>query len=646
MVKQRQRGIVTTFRIPSNDQLDKTTIEIGGPIANTHVYLLDEQRRLVQVGAVGEIYVGGPTLGRGYLNRPESEKFIPNPFSNDSGDRLYKTGDLARYRPDGSTEFVGRLDDQVKIRGMRIELGDVEAALIGCPGIKEAAVVPGEDESNNRRLIAYVVSKSGEVSTTSALRSFLSAKLPEYMIPSAFVVLDALPRLPSGKLDRLALPAPDYVRPELDRPHVAPRTSLQLQLLNIWQTVLAVGGIGITDNFFDLGGNSLSAMYLLNHVNKVFGKGLSVASLYMAPTVEEFASLMEHQRQPVTTTSLLTHKTSNVPAVQEPSYLVELQRGEGQTAIFCFMFSGGFKGEFATFAGMAPLIGRRYTFYGVIARGTDGKLNSHGSVEEMAAAYIQQIKTAQPQGPYFLIGECFSAPVAYETARQLLNQGDRVAMLAFLDARVPGTTMNRILGSRITARVRYTQAILSETSIYIRYRIIRDEVEVTRKTHGGKGWLRHLFMRIGKTITKKTLRQPVLPLDKTQSSGTSATMSGSDERKSKQLHRAAKNYGLAVRRYECRPYAGKITILASTEFLDSNPTMGWRHVRDLQIHEIPGKTRNVFPREQADGGRLSEGDHREKPSRKRNAPDKLTRSTVRESCAALLSSGTFRPCDA
>ena len=126
-------GIVTTFRIPSNDELDKTTVEIGGPIANTHIYLLDEQRRLVQVGAVGEIYVGGPTLGRGYLNRPEStaEKFIPNPFSKDSGDRLYKTGDLGRYRPDGSIEFVGRLDDQVKIRGMRIELGDVEAALIG-----------------------------------------------------------------------------------------------------------------------------------------------------------------------------------------------------------------------------------------------------------------------------------------------------------------------------------------------------------------------------------------------------------------------------------------------------------------------------------------------------------------------------------
>lgn len=282
-----------------------------------------------------------------------------------------------------------------------------------------------------------------------------------------------------------------------------------------------------------------------------------------------------------------TPQNSSVPAVQDPSYLVELQRGEGQTTIFCFMFAGGFKGEFATFAGLAPLIGLRYTFYGVIARGTDGKLNSHGSVEEMAAAYIQQIKTAQPKGPYFLVGECFSAPVAYETARQLLNQGDGVAMLAFLDARLPGTTMNRILGSRITARVRYALAILRETSIYIRYRIIRDEVQFIKKTQG-KGWLRHLFMRIRKKVSKKTLGQPALHLDKALSSGTSTTMSGSAERVSKQLHRAVKNYGLAVRRYECRPYAGKITILASTEFLDSNPTMGWKHVRDLEIHEIPG----------------------------------------------------------
>ena len=182
-------------------------------------------------------------------------------------------------------------------------------------------------------------------------------------------------------------------------------------------------------------------------------------------------------------------------------------------------------------------------------------------------------------------------------------------MLAFLDARVPGTTMNRILGSRMPARVRYALAILRETSIYIRYRIIRDEVQVIKKTHG-KGWLRTSVHEDTKTISRKTLRQPVLPLDKTEPSVTSATMSGSSVRTSKQFHRAFKNYGLAVRRYECRLYAGKIIILASTEFLDSNPTMGWRHVRDLGILRFPESTKRISARK-ADGGRLSERDHRE-----------------------------------
>ena len=404
-------GIVTTFRIPSNDQLDKTTVEIGGPIANTHVYLLDEQRRLVQVGAVGEIYVGGPTLGRGYLNSPEftAEKFIPNPFSNDLGDRLYKTGDLARYRPDGSTEFVGRIDDQVKIRGMRIELGDVEAALIGCPGIKEAAVVAGEDEAKNRRLIAYVVSKNREVSTTSALRSFLSAKLPEYMIPSAFVVLDALPRLPSGKLDRLALPLPDSARPELDRPHVAARTSVQLQLVRIWQSVLAVGGIGITDNFFDLGGNSMAALYLLTHINKAFSKKLPLAVLYQAQTVEELAHVLDNDNPSVSWSSL-----------------TPLQANGSRPPFFWL------HGELSD-ATLPRHLGPDQPVYGLLNQSADGKPARYRTVESIAAHYLSEIRTIQPKGPYFMGGFCFGGLVAIEIAQQLRAVGDEMAFLVVMD---------------------------------------------------------------------------------------------------------------------------------------------------------------------------------------------------------------------
>ena len=589
-------GIVMTYPIPADDPLELKIVPLGKPIANASTYLLDEQGRIVPTGNLGEIHIGGPGVARGYLNLQEAtaERFLPNPFSSLSGDRLYKTGDLGRCRADGTIEFVGRVDDQVKIRGIRIEPAEVNSVLGEHSDIKDSVVIGRTDEDNDRRLVAYVVPHEGRSVGSGALRTYLGEKLPEYMIPSAFVSLETLPRLASGKIDRHALPAPNRVMPEASSLMVPPRTDMERQLLDLWRAALGIVSISIFDDFFALGGNSLSAMNLLNQVNEVFGERVSVASLFLAPTVLEFASLMEHQRQPVTTTSLLTQKAYSVPAVQmqDPSYLVELQRGEGQTAIFCFMFAGGFRGEFSTFAGLAPMIGRRHTFYGVIARGTDGQSNAHRSVEEMAAAYIQEIKTAQPQGPYFLVGECFSAPVAYETARQLLNQGDGVAMLAFLDARVPGTTMNRILGSRITARVRYGLAILRETSIYLRYRVIRDEVQVIKKTHG-KDWLRHLFKRIGKNLSKKTSIHAVA-WGKTQASGTSSTMSGSADRTSKQLHRASKNYGLAVRRYECRPYAGKITILASTEFLESNPTMGWRQVRDLEIHEIPGKHETYY----------------------------------------------------
>ena len=219
---------------------------------------------------------------------------------------------------------MGRLDDQVKIRGVRIELGEIEAALTECPELKETAVVAREDENNNRQLIAYVVAKPGEEApTTGALRKFVGARLPEYMIPSAFVVIDALPRLPSGKLDRHALPAPDQSRSRWDL-FVAPRTALERELTNIWQVVLAIGVIGITDNFFDLGGNSLSALILLTRIDKTFGKKLSLPILYQAPTVRELAALMDGDQQPISSVSLFPLQ----PYGSRPPFFLAARRNE------------------------------------------------------------------------------------------------------------------------------------------------------------------------------------------------------------------------------------------------------------------------------------------------------------------------------
>ena len=292
-------GIVATYPIPPSDHLERKTVPIGGPIANTQIYLLDDQECPVPVGAAGEIYVGGPGVGRGYLNQPEltAERFVPNPFSNEVGDRLYRTGDLARCRPDGSIEFLGRIDHQVKIRGFRIEPGEIEAVLAQHPGVGENTVTAREDEPDNKRLVAYVVPRGGRAPVTGELlRNFLREKLPEYMIPSVFVMLEALPLTPSGKVDRRALPVPDQNRPELKEAFVAPRTPAEKVIAGIWAEVLGLERVGIHDNFFELGGHSLAAVEVISRVINAFQVEPSLRSVFETPTVAGLAEVIQQAK--------------------------------------------------------------------------------------------------------------------------------------------------------------------------------------------------------------------------------------------------------------------------------------------------------------------------------------------------------------
>ena len=234
-------------------------IPIGRPIANTQTYILDNHLQPVPVGVAGELHIGGVGLARGYLNQPAltAEKFIPNPFSNKPGTRLYKTGDLARYLPDGNIEFLGRLDHQVKVRGFRIELGEIEAVLNQHSAVQENVVLVQEGDSVDKNLVAYVVLHKGYSPTINDLRDFLKQRLPEYMTPRFFEFLDVLPLTPNGKVDRRALPAPGSNRPELKEKFVEPQTPTEDVLAAIWADVLGVDRIGICDNFFELGGHSL-----------------------------------------------------------------------------------------------------------------------------------------------------------------------------------------------------------------------------------------------------------------------------------------------------------------------------------------------------------------------------------------------------
>ena len=270
-------------------------VPIGRPAANVRIYLLDAYLQPVPIGVPGEIFISSASMSREYLNRPDltREKFIPNPFSSEPGALICKTGDFGRYQPDGNIEFLGRKDDQVKVRGFRVELTEIEVVLSRYPAVLNTVVIPREDVPGNKRLVAYVVPVPEQTPTISELRRFLKEKLPDYMVPAAFVLLDALPLLPNGKVDRLALPAPNQTRPELEAHYIAPRTPIEQEIANIWADVLGLKQVGVHDNFFDLGGHSLLAAQLASRLAEAFGVDLSLRRVFEAPTVADLAYAIE-----------------------------------------------------------------------------------------------------------------------------------------------------------------------------------------------------------------------------------------------------------------------------------------------------------------------------------------------------------------
>jgi amino acid adenylation domain-containing protein/non-ribosomal peptide synthase protein (TIGR01720 family) len=305
---------VLTYLIESREHSE--TVPLGRAIANTQIYILNHHLRPVPIGVAGELYIGGDSLARGYLNQPEltRDRFIRNPFSsiqNSYSERLYKTGDLARYLPDGNIEFLGRIDNQVKIHGFRIELSEIESVLNEHPDIRETVVLAREDEPGNKRLVAYVVPKQPSEFLVSELRNFLKQKLPEYMVPLAFVRLKALPLTPNGKVDRQALPAPDSMRPELEGQFVAPRTPVEETIAGIWMQVLGLDRVGIYDNFFELGGDSIMSIQIVARLNQA-GLQLTPKQMFEYPTVAGLAAVagtaltMRSHQEPVTGSLPLT----------------------------------------------------------------------------------------------------------------------------------------------------------------------------------------------------------------------------------------------------------------------------------------------------------------------------------------------------
>ncbi|HEX6292500.1 MAG TPA: amino acid adenylation domain-containing protein [Herpetosiphonaceae bacterium] len=409
---------------------DGDLLPIGRPIANTQIYLLDVQLQPVPIGVPGELHIGGVGLARGYHQRPglTAERFIPDPFSTRPGSRLYRTGDRARYLPDGRIAFLGRIDHQIKIRGFRVELGEIESVLRQHEAVRDALVLMRDE-----RLVAYVVQNNEQRTenrdsaddcsvfsvrcSPQDLRTFLQSRLPAYMLPSAFVFLDALPRTPNGKLDRTALPVPGTRSSDTPGTFVAPRDTLEVRLARIWEALLGVQPVGICDNFFELGGHSLLVVRLMAQIQVQLGQKIPLATLFQEPTVEHLARTLRQQR----TTPLDTP-------------LIPLQPNGTKLPFFCAHPAAG---SVLSYLELARLLGPDQPVYGVQAAGLADEQPPHTRVEDMAAACLAALRAAQPEGPYLLGGWSFGGLVAYEMACHLTAQGHQVGLLALLDSQAP-----------------------------------------------------------------------------------------------------------------------------------------------------------------------------------------------------------------
>ncbi|MCB2262546.1 MAG: amino acid adenylation domain-containing protein [Candidatus Thiosymbion ectosymbiont of Robbea hypermnestra] len=418
----------TVYECPAECGTDGNPPPIGKPTANTRIHILDAYQNLTPIGIPGELCIAGVGLARGYLNRPEltAEKFIEIEILGKT-ERLYKTGDLARWLPDGNLEYLGRLDHQVKLRGFRIEPGEIETRLARHPSIRQSAVIVWEPHPDDKRLVAYYASNVEPAPTPDELRHFMEEKLPDYMVPARFVLLEGMPLTPNGKIDRRRLPTPAPFQRGVEQEFIAPRTPIEKTLVDIWSDVLGRESIGIFDNFFELGGHSLLATRLFSLLREHLGMDLPLRVLFEHPTPAGLARAIHIQED------------------RPPGILFPFKTGAGnrEPPLFCVHPIGG--GAFC-YRELAACLDESQPVYGIQAVGFEGKAEPLTTVEAMAVRYVEEITTLYPEDPCNLYGWSFGGVVAFEMARVLKSAGREVTLLvladtghpsAFKDAREP-----------------------------------------------------------------------------------------------------------------------------------------------------------------------------------------------------------------
>jgi nonribosomal peptide synthetase DhbF len=405
--------IHTTYqRVTRKHLMEGSGSLIGGPLANYRIYVLNEHLHPTPIGVLGELYIGGGGVARGYLNSPSltAQRFVPDPFA-DPGSRMYRTGDLARWNKNGNLEFGGRADQQVKIRGFRIELGEIEAALNNYPEVAQAVVIAREGKSGEKQLLGYVVASPEATIDPAILRNGLARMLPDYMVPAAIVQLDEVPLTVNGKLDVRALPDPDFLASKSYR---APRTIREETLCSLFNEVLGLEHVGIDDNFFEIGGHSLLAIRLVSRIRATLGLELSIRNIFEAPTVAGLAARMAN------------------PILADPYEVVLPIRISGSCLpLFCIHPGLGLSSGYSA---IIQHIDSSRPIYGVQNRGLNHPGPLPGSIEEMAGEYLVHIRKLQPHGPYYLLGWSFGGCVAQAMASLLEQMGEEVGLLALLDA--------------------------------------------------------------------------------------------------------------------------------------------------------------------------------------------------------------------
>ncbi|MGD9901824.1 MAG: amino acid adenylation domain-containing protein [Vicinamibacterales bacterium] len=559
---------------------------IGRPLPEVQTYVLDARRNPVPIGVPGELYIGGGTVARGYLHRSEltRQRFLDHPFDAGAG-RVYASGDLARWRPDGTLEYLGRTDHQVKVRGYRIEPGEIEVALRRHPDVADAVVVVREDVPGDQRLVAYVVTSSRPDDTSRELRRWLQGQVPEFMVPSSFVPLDALPQTPNGKVDRRALPAPAGAAPA---GHVAPRTDIERRVARIWAGVLSPArAVGVDDNFFALGGHSLLAVRLFTGIQSEFGVTLPLSSLFEAPTVAGLSALLDAALSPARDGAQrdIPHgPTADAPGTAgNPRARLPLDVIRRSTCLAAVQPLGhrpplfvlpGVGGNILGFRAVARHLDPDQPVVGLESVGRSGQELPLTNFKEIAARFIVEMRSLQPDGPYAIAGISFGGLVAFEMAQQLRASGQRVVLLALVDTGLPP-----LVGERDGA------TLLTKVGDLGR-RLQRGAGALLTGSEGGR--TRYLRARVRRVRARLERRR----WQRRQEFATIAERLGAGQRIG--LVQALRNVRQANLNayydYRPAPYDGEVTLFHATERDDpENNVARWhRLTAALNVRPVPG----------------------------------------------------------